>query len=347
MTDLADPEILSFSAELLEHLGGLIESESDRLLALLPKPLSRELDLPEEIWLGSEAAPLRYGSPLLDRLIQLATREVPVAYGQIQVPYLKKEGFQQLLRQDLIFLDSLVRVTGRAEARATYMVLICRYVAMSDERKEGLVQVGLQEGTGAVVQDFIELWDQAYPLFFPLGQVPPHFPERLDRAVSGGMHHAERQVHENLADFLKSMRRRLQRDVRNTREYYQALQAEMHAGLSHPALTDAQKVERMAKIRDLPVEMARKIEDLEQKYQVRVTVSACAAFRFLVDIVQLMVEVKHRKFKRSIPVIWNPVTRRLDPLICERCGETTTRIHPVPRENTVELLCDRCSRRKG
>jgi len=46
--------------------------------------------LPEEAPLGADDAPLLYGSPSLDRLIALATGEVPVAYGQIEVPYLKK-----------------------------------------------------------------------------------------------------------------------------------------------------------------------------------------------------------------------------------------------------------------
>jgi hypothetical protein len=53
MTAVSDPELLAFAAELLENYGGLIEPESDRLLALLPPRLARELELSEEVQLGS------------------------------------------------------------------------------------------------------------------------------------------------------------------------------------------------------------------------------------------------------------------------------------------------------
>lgn len=175
MSTVSDPELLSFSAELLEKHGGLIESESDRLLALLPQHLARELEVPEEVQLGSEQTPLLYGSPLLDRLISLATREIPVVYGQIQVPYLKKAGFEQLIGKDLVFADGQVRISGRAEARTTYMVLACHYVALSDERKEGLVQVGIHEGTGALIPDLVGLREGARPSFFLQEKSHPTF----------------------------------------------------------------------------------------------------------------------------------------------------------------------------
>jgi hypothetical protein len=134
----------------------------------------------------------------------------------------------------------------------------------------------------------------------------------LEQAAKTGLHSAESLVRERLADFLSSMRRGLVRDVKNTREYYQALGTEMQAGLSHPNLTEPQRQERLAKIAELPAELTRKILDVQQKYQVRDTISA---FRLLVDVVQLLLELKYRKFRRSVRVTWNPLTRHLDPLV--------------------------------
>jgi hypothetical protein len=348
MSTVSDPELLTFSAELLERHGGAIEPGDDRLLALLPAHLARELELPEEVRLGSEQAPLLYGSPVLDRLIGFATRDVPVVYGQIQVDYLKKAGFEQLIGQDVAFADGLARIVSRAEARATYMALVCRYVALSDERKEGLVQVGIHEGSGALISGLVELIEESRPQFFPSGKVPPHFPVHLEQAVSSGMRSARELVEANLSDFFASMRRRLQRDVKNTREYYAALKTEMKESLSHPNLTEPQRQDRLTKIEELPREMARKIEDLEQKYQVRVTVSACGALRLLVDVVQLQVDLKYRKLQRSIRMTWNPITRRLDPLACERCHATIDRVQPAAaKDSTIRLLCFSCSQKKG
>ncbi|MBM4288105.1 MAG: hypothetical protein FJ135_08165 [Deltaproteobacteria bacterium] len=347
MTVGSDPELLAFAGRLLERHGGLIEPGEDRLLTLLPPELAQVLEAPEESEIGGEEFPLLYGSPLLDRLVHLATRDAPVAYGQINFSYLKKAGFEQLLGQELIFSGANVRLASRAEARSTYLVLICHYVALSDERKEGLIRLGLHEGSGALIPELPDLWEAANPQFFPVAKAPPHFPVRLAAVLKYGLQHAPGAVERELQDFLASMRRRLHRDVKNTREYYEALRLEMEAGLGHPQLTDSQRQERAAKIAALPQEMARKITDLEQKYRVRVTISAGAAVRLLVDVVQLLLELEVHRVLRSVTVIWNPLTRRLDPLVCESCRQAMEKVYPTPLHGRIQLLCFACSRRSS
>ncbi|NLI83305.1 MAG: hypothetical protein GX443_16695 [Deltaproteobacteria bacterium] len=61
MTVAADPDLLDFSVQLLERWGGLIERQSGCLLALLPPFLAGQVELPEEIRLGSQMALLIYG----------------------------------------------------------------------------------------------------------------------------------------------------------------------------------------------------------------------------------------------------------------------------------------------
>lgn len=343
-----DQELLTFASELLQERGALVESLPEGLAALLPESVAQRVGLPEEARLGGDDAPLLYGSPVLDRLIGMATEDIPVVYGSISVPYLKKEGFDKLIGKDIRFADGLARVGARAEARTTYMVLVCHYLAMSDERKEGLVQIGVHEGTGAVVEDLNTLWPAFNPSFFPSGKVPPHFPVHLEQAFSGAMRQARKETEKELSEFLLSMHRRLRRDIDNTREYYEALSSEMAAGLSHPNLTQTQKEERTAKIRELPGEMARKTEDLEQKYQVRVKVTARAALRFLTDVAQITLEFKYRKLGRSLRVSWNPITRSLDPLVCDQCQATTRLVYPASKDPQIQLLCPDCAtKRKG
>lgn len=346
MSRNSDPDLLAFAGELIEKRGGLIETLPDGLLAILPPDLARTLELPEEAPLGADDAPLLYGSPFLERLVALATGEVPVVYGQIEVPYLKKAGFEELLGRDLSFTDGQVRVSARAEARTTYMVLTCRYVALSDERKEGLIQIGVQEGGGAVIPGLDQVWSEFQPQFFAPGKVPPHFPVRIEQAVACAMASAKAGIEMELAEYLTSMQRRLHRDVTNTREYYEALKTEMEASLSHPNLTEEQRREREDKIGALPAEMARKVDDLRQKYQVGVTITACAALRLLVNIAQITLAMRFRKGERTLCVVWNPLTRRLDPLVCERCRQTITRIHPVTGNHAIELLCAPCAQKR-
>ena len=345
MNKVSDPELFSFSARLLEKNGGLVEQRSDHLLTLLPGHLAHSLELPEEVRLGEDGVPLLYGSPLLDRLTHLATREVPIVYGQVEIPYLKKAGFEQLIGQDLSFPDGQAHMTSRGEARTSYMVLVCHYVALSDERKEGLVQVGVHEASGALILDLEERLSEFQVQFFEPGKVPPHFPVHLEQALSCALKSARTRTETELSDFFSSMRRRLRRDVRNTREYYEALKKEMEDRLDYPNLTEAQRQERMAKFRELPQEMANKIADLEHKYQVQVALTGCAALRFILPVVQIMIGINYRKLQRTTRATWNPITRRLDPLVCEYCQGTIRTVYLREKDSQILLICSSCSAR--
>lgn len=340
-----DRDLFSFAAQVLERNGGLVEENSDHLMALLPESLSQRLELPEELRIGEGGTPLLYGSPLLDRLIDLATREIPVVYCQLAAPYLKKEGFEQTLAQSISFGKVGSRIVNRVETQSTYMVLVCHYVALSDERKEGLVQVAVHEKTGAVISGMPECWSNFQAEFLAPGNIVPCFSMALDDTISIAMKCARRITHSELAGFLNSMRRHLNRDVRNTQEYYKALKKEMEGSLEHSNISEDQRNERIAKIQELPDEMDRRIDDLRQKYNVQVTLTACAALRFLVPVVQLSVEIRYRKLIREIELLYNPITRCLDPLVCQRCHGTTYSLTPGERGSDICLYCIPCGKK--
>ncbi len=338
-----DQELFSFAAQVLEENGGVVETQSDGFLALLPDRLSQSLHLPEEARFGEDGVPLLYGSPILDQLVGLLTHDVPVVYGQLKVPYLKQAGFEQLLNQDLSFGKVRLEIAKWEEARTTYLILVCHYLAMGDERKEGLVQVAVHEDDGAVIPDFPSRWQDFQPEFFPLNEMPPHFSFHTEAAVRAAMKGAQSLADQELADFIKSIGRHLNRDIRNTREYYQALEKEMQASLENPHLSEEQRHERKAKIAELPGEMERKIEDLKQKYQTHVTITGCAALRFLVPVIRLLVDIRFRKLHRQVRLIYNPLTHHIDPLVCEHCRATIREIHPVEKKEEVLLYCAQCS----
>lgn len=121
----------------------------------------------------------------------------------------------------------------------------------------------------------------------------------------------------------------------------------MIAGLQHPTLGESQKAERAAKIQALPDEAARKIEDLRQKYSIRLTVRPAGAVRLLVGVVQVMLTLQYRKLQRGISVLWNPVTRAFDPLVCEVCGATLRTIYCRDGNGRMTLCCHACNREGG
>lgn len=342
MSVAVDKELLSFAAEVLKRHGSAVEANRDSLLALLPKNLAEKLQLPEEIKLGSEGDSLLYGHPLLDRLVELSTREVPVVFGKLQIQYLKKGGFDHLITRQFLFRHGKSRIINLAETRTTYMVLTCRYLALSDERKEGLVQVTIQENSGAMVSTFKERWADFQPEFYAQKNIPPHFPTNLEPIVKRALKETQKTAENQLQDFLDSIRRHLQRDVRNTREYYEAYRNEMKSTLKKSSLSYDQRQDRKMKIHGLPAEMARKIEDLKQKYQIQVKLTACAAIRFLVPVVQVLVELNHHKIRKKVRLVFNPVTHQLDPVVCEHCKATIYDVHLAVRGSELQMLCANC-----
>jgi hypothetical protein len=334
--------VLRFAQRFVECFGGVTEREGEALKVLLPSQLAQSLELPEETTFGEGHVPLPLGSPVLDRMVHAATASPPVVFGQISTEYLKKAGFAQILLRDFSFPNSRVTLGQTADTRTTYLLLYAHYTALSDERKEGQVHVTVQEKTGAVVEGFDDNWIWFPCTFFDPDNVPSHFPKDIGSAVQAGLMRAKALALQDLADFIESMHRRLRRDVRHTREYYQALEKEMTAGLNHPTLGEAQKAERLAKIKALPGEAARKIEDLQRKYEIRLTVRPSGAIRLLVGVVQVMGTVQHRQWQRTVSLFWNPVTRAFDPLVCESCGASIHTVYCRAEGGRVVLCCRDC-----
>ncbi|RJR26772.1 MAG: hypothetical protein C4582_01115 [Desulfobacteraceae bacterium] len=155
----------------------------------------------------------------------------------------------------------------------------------------------------------------------------PNFPTEIESAIHSALEMTKEAASEALRGFISSMERRLKRDIANTREYYEAMAREMTEGLNRPGLGEAQKLERKAKTEDLPSEAQRKIDDLRQKYRIRLKVMPSGAVRILTDVVQLMVTVQYKRLIRDISIFWNQVTLVLDPLVCETCGKTLQRAY--------------------
>lgn len=342
MTTSASAALTKFAANLIERYGGVVEERDGKVLSLLPADLAGLLELPEEAVIGGEEAPLIYGSPIVDRIIRIATDDVPVVYARAEVQYLKQAGFETVLAQDLQLAGMRSTIASRAETVANYLVLVCHYVARSDERKEGLVQVAMNERTCAHVPGLETLWRDFQVEPYPQGHIPPQFDSSPDRALHQALQIAREISATELLAFVKGMRRRLHRDVKSTREYYAALQQEMEADLARPNLSQNLREKRLLKIEGLPDELNAKIRDLEHKYSVIVEVTGRAALRLLVPVVQLTLRLSYRKLKGTLSMIWNPLTQRFDPCVCTQCGKTVRQLWPQEGKTGLHLVCAPC-----
>ena len=109
---------------------------------------------------------------------------------------------------------------------------------------------------------------------------------------------------------------------------------------------EAHENERKAKIKALPLELSRKMKNLQHKYQIQVTITGSAAIRFLVPGGSaFLLQIRYRKLERNTRVTWNPITRRLDPILCEQCSESIQVVYPWMKDSRIILGCPSCCKK--
>ncbi len=324
-------EPVFFAQRFLVRHGAAVEANPEGFEALLPHELSRKLGLPEYVNIkeglraeGEEQHGITYGSPLLEKMVELACYPLPLASCRLSFHYLKSQGFDRLIQDQFRFRKSLCRVTSTAPIKTDYLVLACRYAARSDEQKEGLIALFFNFETGALIPRASNLSSTAVMEAAPL-------PESVRTAARW-----ERILRGIARD---SMNRRLNRDVNNLEEYYENLKKEMELSLGRAGLSDRLVQDRKEKIALIPDELAKKKEDLLKKYSIRIKITPCAGLFMRMPAVKILCEAHMGREKKPISLTYSPVTKSLDPVVCEGCGRSITSISFCPRHHA---LCSRC-----
>ncbi len=351
-----DQELEHFVCRFLETHGAVLEENSKGFEALLPDNLSGLLETPEYIHINmgfdpdtpdtdlesGSAYSINYGSHLLEKMVNAACIQVPLLACQLKFDYLKSAGFEKLINEQFSLFGSVGKVESTAKIKTEYLFLTCRYIAQSDEQKEGLVNLIFNLETGAHVPDMAHMLSSA-ARDFKTGKKAAVWGEKQIKEI---MEWVSRQVKESVAEqivsFQESMTRRFRRDVSNLEEYYAGLKEEMEKSLERPGLSDQLIKDRQEKIALLPDELARKKDDLFKKYSIKVKVEPCSAMLISTPAIKILYKASIGRKRKNFSLIYNPVTKSIDPLVCQECGRSATNIYFNDRLN---LLCPACSRR--
>jgi hypothetical protein len=338
-------EPIVFAQRFLVKHGAVIEADQEGFEALLPHELSKRLGLPEYVSIkeglrteGEEQYGITYGSPLLEKMVELACDPLPLASCRLSFHYLKSQGFDRLIQDQLSFRKSLCRVTSTALVKTDYLVLACRYAARSDEQKEGLISLFFNFETGALIPRASNLSFNAVMEPAPLPE-PMRAAARWERILRGIARESKEIISEEIREFRDSMNRRLKRDVNNLEEYYENLRKEMQLSLGRAGLSERLVQDRKEKIALIPEELAKKKEDLLKKYSIRVKITPCAGLFMRMPAVKILCEVHMGRERKPMSMIYSPLTKALDPFVCDGCGRSITSISFCPHHHA---LCSRC-----
>src|ERR1700686_89928 len=271
-----------FVADLLESEGAAIEPvEPDGLEVVASEPLRAAMGWPEFARLGfaatlpAGAIPIGLEGDWLDRFGtllgergRLAERQLVVAdnAGAPSAP-------EPLLDRALDLPNAVWRLYDAKPAWTRCLLLAFRNTAISDERREGLIWLGFNQGTGAVIDG-----DMLVRLRTLLASVADwHAPQpdicRAAGAAWGAASLAarvaplvEHHVRRDLEPFLNAMRRRLDRDRGRIHEYHDDLRRTAQMKLAALGAAPGEKAEADRKRETLRIaaierEYAAKLDD--------------------------------------------------------------------------------------
>jgi hypothetical protein len=348
-----DQELERFIRRFLEANGAVLEGMNKGFDALLPGDLSGLLETPEYIHINRGSGPdtghgagdayfINYGSQLLEKMVNVACGRVPLLACQLRFDYLKSAGFGRLIREDLDFHGSVGTVESTAKIKTGYLFLTCRYMAQSDEQKEGLCRLIFNLETGAFVPEMAEMLSLAARDFKAEGKGVAWGDKQIGQIMNWVRIQTKESIKKETGPFQESMNRRFRRDVRSLEEYYASLKMEMEKALERPGLSDQLIKDRKEKIELLPDELSRKKDDLFKKYSIKVKVEPCAAMLISTPAIKILYKTSIGRKRKNLSLIYNPVTKSVDPLVCEGCGKSATSIHFCDH---LHLLCPGCSGR--
>jgi len=322
-----------FVSEVLEMEGSAVEAvEPDGLEVLAPGPLRTAMGWPELVRLGfgaelpAGATAVGFEGDWLDRFGALLGDRGRWAERQFVLPGPPPRIHDpaRLLDHAIEFPNAVWRLQEVSAAWTRCLLLAFRYTAVSDEKREGLVWLAFNQGTGAVIDAFaprlrsLLAADAEWQVPDPevrLAAGPAWDASVLDGRVKPLIKHS---VRNEVEPFLRTMRRRLDRDRNRIHQYHSDLHLLAQKKLAALAGSAGEKAENdrkreMLRVAAIEREYAAKLGDLRHNYALRVSVEWVQGLELFVPVQRFQVLVKRRKGEKLMRLDWHPAVRLMEP----------------------------------
>ena len=325
----------SFVADLLARDGALVERiDPEGLEVLAPGPVQNALGVPELVRLGfgaelpAEARRVGLESDWLERLGGLLRERGRRTAVALDADNPAPGDCERVLEHGLVLLNAVYRLIAVRPAWTRYRLMGFHYTALSDETRDGILFVGLNLATGAVLDGVVEdLWSHAVARatdsLVPAGTaLPPDWErERLQRALQRAVID---RVRLRLAPFLTWTQRRMERDQARLHSYHNDLRRQTLARLAalpgDGEATTRQQAERrrlQQRLQAITREYGAKTHDLHNKYTMKVAVDWVQTLDLTMPVQRFELLIRRRKAERRMALDWNPLARRLEQAPCE------------------------------
>lgn len=311
--------------------------EPEGLEILAPPPLQRSLQVPEMIRLGfgselpEQAQRVSLESDWMERLSNLLDDKGRWTQRILTCENPPPGSPERILQHGLELLNATYRLRDVNPAWTRYLILSFRYTALSDEKRDGILNLGFNLATQATLDGLLEaLWAEAdvHENTVEESAIPsdvqlpaPWQRSRLNTILQRAL---PARVHHRLEPFFKSMHRRQARDLERLYDYHNDLRREARERLAAlPAsaqLSDKQQTDKQRenlRLEAITREYQAKVNDLRQKYAMNVELEWIQTLQLIIPVQRFEVLIKRRKGERVINLDWNPLVRKLEQAPCE------------------------------
>jgi len=346
------PEVL---ADILNLEGALLERTDDGCLEfVVPPSLSETLGIPEHGKLSFAYQPYdesvisaSYESEFfrsVDRIFSERGKMAKAVYSS-QLPNIEK--VSKWVSEKIALSNASFRLQKVDHQRIDYALIFFKYVALSDEKREGIFSLLINEqnlSTSPLNANLTAFWEDLKESKEFLTRN-----EGISKALQAGFSAASLIVKEEFEPFMKSLERRLHRDIIRVFEYYETLKGEIHKAFEKKFISgrdspEAQNEEGRkvlsGKLDAVEGEKRWKIQDLVSKYALNIRIEPVCIIEIETESLVFWLEIRRRLSSRIFPLSYNPLLKKVDSLPCESC------FHPRGTyylcDEKLHILCATC-----
>jgi hypothetical protein len=241
---------------------------------------------------------------------------------------------ERVLAHAFTLQNGIFRLGDHRPAIGALMLLTFRYTARSDEKREGLVTLGLNLDTGSLFAgDFLTKLETRLSY-----ETEWRAPSSSDRAAIPDAGVLARRlepaldalIRRDLANFEASMTRRLDRDAARVHAFHddlrRAAQKKLGAlGAGTDEKTESQRRRDMLRIEAIEREYAAKTDDLRRNYAMSIGIEFTQGLLLFAPVERYEILIKRRKGERSIVMDWHKALRLMEPPPAD-CGACLDRV---------------------
>ena len=346
------PDVL---ADILTFKGALLERIEDGYLEfVVPPSLSKTLGVPEHGKLSFAYPPFdesiisaSYESDFfrsIDRLFPGKGKIAKAVYSS-HLPNIEK--VSRWVSEKIALSNASFRLQKVDNQRIAYALIFFKYVALSDEKREGVFSLLVNEenlSTFPLNANLTAFWgDLKEPEeIYTKG-------EGISKALLAGFSAASLIIKEEFEPFIKSLERRLNRDIIRVFEYYETLKSEIHKTFEKKFFSEKESSEGQSeegrkvlsgRLDAVEGEKRWKIQDLVSKYALNIRIEPVCIIDIETESLVFWLEVRRRLSSRIFPLSYNPLLKKVDSLPCESC------FHPRGTyylcDEKLHILCATC-----